>query len=146
MDEPGFRAYEPADRVACLALFDANCPAAFAPNERDEYAAFLDEGHDGYEVCVDGEAVVGAYGLVRDGAGLALRWILIGPAAQGRGLGAGMMERVAARAREEGVERVRISASQVSAPFFARFGARERSRTVDGWGPGMHRVEMELGV
>jgi hypothetical protein len=42
------------------------------------------------------------------------------------------------------VERVRISASQVSAPFFARCGARELSRVRDGWGPGMHRVEMEI--
>jgi hypothetical protein len=37
-----------------------------------------------------------------------------------------------------------VAASQHSAPFFARFGARELARTDDGWGPGMHRVDMEL--
>ena len=36
-----FRAYQPADREACLALFDENCPAFFAPNEREDYEAFL---------------------------------------------------------------------------------------------------------
>ncbi|WP_242112849.1 hypothetical protein [Luteimonas aquatica] len=37
-----------------------------------------------------------------------------------------------------------ISASHKSAPFFARFGALETARVPDGWGPGMHRVEMRL--
>ena len=39
---------------------------------------------------------------------------------------------------------VSIAASHKSAPFFARFGARIVETTPDGWGPGMHRVDMEL--
>ena len=31
-----FRPYSSADREACLANFDANCPAFFAPDERAE--------------------------------------------------------------------------------------------------------------
>ena len=38
-----FRGYRPPDESACLALFDENCPAFFAPNERDDYLVFLRE-------------------------------------------------------------------------------------------------------
>ncbi|MDX1499446.1 MAG: GNAT family N-acetyltransferase [Woeseiaceae bacterium] len=141
----GFRPYSPADRDACLALFDANCPAFFAPNERADYAAFLDGAPDGYEVCEQAGRVVGAFGLVidaRDGAGL--NWILLDPAAQGMGLGSSIMTRVISRARASEVDRIRIAASHKSAPFFEKFGAVATARMEDGWGPGMTRVDMEL--
>jgi hypothetical protein len=41
---------------------------------------------------------------------------------------------------------IRIAASHRSAPFFARFGAETVRETPDGWGPGMHRIDMELTV
>jgi hypothetical protein len=37
-----------------------------------------------------------------------------------------------------------IAASHLSAPFFTRFGAKEVRCTKDGWGAGMHRVDMLL--
>jgi len=37
-----FRTYRDADREACTSIFDANCPAFFAPNERQEYEEFLE--------------------------------------------------------------------------------------------------------
>jgi GNAT superfamily N-acetyltransferase len=152
----GFSPYDVAYRDRCVAVFDANCPEFFAPNERVEYVAFLDRSPAGYEVClVDGE-VAGAFGLIvagesADGAtDLRLHWILIDPAMQGRGVGTSIMRRVVRRAREStaaaGPPSVQIAASDRSAPFFARFGAVEVRRTPDGWGPGMHRVDMVLAV
>ena len=46
-----FAPYADGDREACLALFDANCPTFFAPNERADYAAFLDQCPPDYQVC-----------------------------------------------------------------------------------------------
>ena len=43
-----FRAYEAADLPACMILFDANCPAYFAPNERAEFETFLGLKPAGY--------------------------------------------------------------------------------------------------
>jgi hypothetical protein len=37
-----------------------------------------------------------------------------------------------------------ISASQLSAPFFARFGACATTTMPQGWGPTLDRVEMVL--
>lgn len=144
-----FRAFDVADREECLGLFDANCPESFAPNEREDYAAYLDHAPAEYEVCVDGERVVGAFGLALtsdSGARARVTWILLDPACQGRGLGRAMMQRALGAARAASVEVLDIAASHRSAAFFARFGAREVVRTNDGWGPGMHRVDMELSV
>ena len=143
--QPEFRFYRSADRETCLRLFDLNSPTAFAPNERADYERFLDEADGKYEICIVADDVVGAYGLYREGDHrLALRWILLSPASQGRGLGAAMMARIKEQLHACDGATLRISASHKSAPFFAKFGARERDRIPNGWGPGMHRVEMEL--
>ena len=39
---------------------------------------------------------------------------------------------------------IEIAASHKSAPFFAKFGATVTAHTVDGWGNGMDRIDMEL--
>jgi GNAT superfamily N-acetyltransferase len=140
-----FRPFQKNDRQACLEMFDLNCPTFFAPNERTDYERFLDDACDRYELCLVDGRVVGGYGVYPDSPGrLALRWIMLSPKAQGRGIGSAMMARVVAALRQAGGATLRISASHKSAPFFARFGAQERTRIPDGWGPGMHRVEMEL--
>ena len=137
------RPFTAADRAACLALFDENCPEFFAPNERTDYAAFLSVEPSGYSVCLHEQRIAGAFGvtlIAPDGA--SLNWILLARAAQGLGLGTMIMQHVLETVR--GRSRLRISASQHSAPFFAKFGAVESSRQLDGWGLGMHRVEMQI--
>ena len=140
-----FRSYLPTDKEACLELFDANCPEFFSPNERTDYENFLEANPDSYELCFGDGPVVGAFGLIGDGAhDRSLNWILLNPSSQGLGIGATIMERVVLDALESGVRVVNIAASHKSAPFFAKFGANEVTVTDNGWGPGMHRVDMEL--
>ena len=140
-----FRPYTLADKLDCLGLFDANCPEFFAPNERLDYAHFLGSDQQSYELCVIGEKTVGAFGLM--GSELeyrSLNWILLDPRSHGVGIGSAIMKRVATLALTSGVSRVAIAASHKSGPFFARFGAIELDVIDNGWGPGMHRVDMEL--
>jgi N-acetylglutamate synthase-like GNAT family acetyltransferase len=153
-----FRDYTPADRDACLALFDDNCPAFFAPNERADYDAFLAgveaslgaATHDGegYVIVEQDGRVVGAHGVQHDATTdtCRLTWILHANAVQGRGYGRLVMARVLRVARAHGATSVQIAASDRSAPFFARFGAKAEEVTPDGWGPGMHRIDMRLTV
>lgn len=140
-----FRQYGRADLQACIDIFDSNCPDFFAPNERQEYTEFLDEVPENYEVCeVDGQ-VLGAFGLLDGGKNeKTLNWIMLDPRTQGVGIGMKIMERVIHLGRESEAKIVRIAASHKSAPFFARFGATTTASTRNGWGPGMHRVDMEL--
>ncbi len=143
-----FARYASDRREACLALFDANCPEFFAPNERVDYGAFLDRVDAAYDVCLVDGAVVGAFGVIDEGAPrrCRLNWILIHPSRQGAGIGRSIMDETVLRARALGAAFVDIAASHRSASFFERFGARALGRTEDGWGPGMHRVDMELAL
>ncbi len=140
-----FRGYLSTDKAACLELFDANCPEYFAPNERKDYENFLEANPENYELCFVAGSLVGAFGLMHDGArDRNLRWILLEPSSQGLGIGAMIMERVILNASESGARVVNIAASHKSAPFFAKFGSTKVTVTANGWGPGLHRVDMVL--
>lgn len=140
-----FRQFCRPDKEACLAIFDANCPSFFAPNERVDYERFLETSPKGYEVCEMAGRVVAAFGLLGDGRHeVRLNWIMLHPRSKGLGLGSTIMERVIAQGRASQSPLIGIAASQKSAPFFARFGAVETLRIEDGWGPGMDRVDMEI--
>jgi GNAT superfamily N-acetyltransferase len=141
-----FRPYASADREECLRLFDANCPEFFAPNEGSDYADFLATRSQTYRVCEREGHIIGAYGLNPAEPGTALNWILLSPASQGQGVGSMIMKRIIAEIRASGGSPLHISASHKSAPFFAKFGADEISRVRDGWGRGMHRVEMRIDL
>ena len=128
-------------------MFDLNCPAFFAPDEREDYAGFLAGAPATYEVCVSDGRVLGAFGVTAGGSGNArVNWILLDPAVKGTGIGAAMMQRAIGLARDAGATRLDIAASHVSEPFFAKFGARTVSRHTDGWGEGMHRHDMVLAL
>ena len=143
--QPGFRPYSASDRHACLAIFEANCPEFFAPNERADYLSFLDGVPEHYEVCEERDFISGAFGLPGDAGGpLTLTWILLHPQSQGRGMGSAIMQRALDIARERQSTLIHIAASHRSAAFFSRFGAVEKGRRKNGWGPGMHRVDMVL--
>jgi GNAT superfamily N-acetyltransferase len=140
-----FKSYSNDYKTTCLGLFDANCPEFFAPNERADYSSFLEKSPVGYEVCLVEDAIAGAFGLIGDSAPRGrLNWIMLNPRFQGRGAGRAIMERVVARASSAGILAIDIAASQKSAPFFARFGAVTLNVIENGWGVGMHRVDMEL--
>ena len=145
IDRVLFRNYCGTDRQACLAVFDRNCPEFFSPNERTDYEVFLESAPSAYEVCeVDGR-VVGAFGLLDDGIDeKRLNWILLDPQIQGIGIGQKIMERVLHIGRTTSMGQVNIAASQKSAPFFASFGATTTTTTIEGWGPGLDRVDMVL--
>lgn len=140
-----FRPYSPADKQYCLDIFEGNCPEFFAPNERAEYEKFLDSNSANYEVCCIGPIVVGAFGLIgNDARTRNLNWILLNTKLQGSGIGSAIMERIMSLARTLDLNCVSIAASHKSAAFFSRFGAICVESVNDGWGPGMHRINMEL--
>ena len=142
-----FRPYSLAERDACLGLFDANCPEFFAPNERDDYLNFLDTSPGGYELCIANDQVAGAFGLIGTGTRRrSLNWIMLNPQFQGLGIGSAVMDRVTTLAVAAELEAVDIAASHKSAPFFAKFGAVTTGIIQDGWGSGMHRVDMSLPI
>jgi ribosomal protein S18 acetylase RimI-like enzyme len=140
-----FRPYVPTDRELCLEVFDANTPKFFVPDERLDYSSFLDANPVGYEVCLSGNKIIGAFGLIGCEAGYSnIHWILISPKLQGEGVGSMIMKRAISIGHKEKLAHIKIAASHLSAPFFEKYGAECITEIKDGWGLGMHRVDMEL--
>lgn len=140
-----FRAYTPQDRDDCLCLFDDNCPEFFAVNEREDYAGFLDSFPSEYEVCTLNGVIIGAYGLLEENKDWSnLNWILISPNRQGKGIGSKFMHRIISQGKVVKLLGIKIAASHLSAPFFSKYGAIQINEIENGWGIGMHRIDMEL--
>lgn len=131
-----------------MGLFDANCPAFFAPNEKADYQVFLKRVAAKYRVVMLGGKVVAAFGVLDEGINgrCRLNWIVVDSSSHGNGVGSSIMAETVAAAQHMRAEVVDIAASDKSAPFFAKFGARELCHTLHGWGPDMHRIDMELAV
>ena len=145
LSRASFRPYRSDDLAHCLALFDANCPTYFAPNERLDYQHFLRASPVGYEVCLLDNQVVGGFGVFDDDDGQkVIRWILLSPSTQGKGIGSDMMRRAVRQCRDSAARRLKIATSPRAQSFFARFGAMALATIPDGWGPGMDRVDMEI--
>ncbi|PNY81088.1 GNAT family N-acetyltransferase [Deinococcus koreensis] len=145
---PTLRPYRPADRAACLALFDSNVPEFFALHERASFETDLEQATE-YFVVEDSEGVVACGGVWVGGDGHADRpggfvWGMVRRALHGHGYGSLLVQARLERLRELGVREVRLDTSPKTAPFYARFGFREVGRVADGYGPGLDRVDMAL--
>ena len=140
--------YSPADRDACLAVFDANTPYAFAPHERDEFSAFLDSPGGRYLVLRDPDGSVVACGgadLLASGRFGVITWAMVLPTRQRQGLGS-MLTRagMAYVAAIPHAERIVLETSNVSAPFYERHGFRTTKVTPNHYAPGVHLHNMAL--
>ncbi|KAF1067566.1 MAG: putative N-acetyltransferase YafP [Pseudomonas citronellolis] len=79
-------------------------------------------------VALEAEQLVGTASL--DGA--VVRSVFVDPDWQGRGIGAQLMAAVEARAREAGIERLKVPASLTAQAFYARQGYRVVREVVEG--------------
>lgn len=143
-----FTSFQPGDRENCLALFTANTPDWFAPQEREQYEAFLDDVPPNYFVMRDaGGAIAGAGGIELEtdrGVGW-LTWGMVDPTRHGQGLGKALLEYRLEQLRANlNIQRVCIDSSQLTAPFYEKYGFQTQRIIPDGYAKGLHRHEMEL--
>ena len=141
-----FLKYDESYFDSCIRLFDENCPNYFTENEKEDYIEFLKGNTSGYFVVAIGPSIVSAFGLITkpDSIRGRLSWILVSSESKGNGLGVKMMSFVKNAAIEKELFAIDIAANHLSAPFFKKFGAKRLKETTDGWGQGMHRIDMEL--
>jgi GNAT superfamily N-acetyltransferase len=91
---------------------------------RDDLTVTAAHVAGGALVCaVEGDEVVGFYGLSRDGATFELDHLWVDPAHMGRGSGARLFRHAVARARAQGGTLLRIASDPHAAGFYLRQGA-----------------------
>lgn len=141
------RLYTPADRDACLAIFDSNTPAYFAPAERDEYAAFLAAPPGEYYVAEHDGAVIGCGGFALNAPAPArLTWGMVHRDWQGKGVGRLLLlyrlrqlSRVA-----PGAEFVALATTPAAQGFYEKLGFRAVS--TDSRADGLVEMVKRLAV
>lgn len=143
-----FEPYHPIYQAECLSLFDINCPEFFSPNERADYIDFLAKVGVKYLVVKTDKKIIAAFGVLETEVPkhYRLNWIMVDKKCHGIGIGKAIMQEAARLAQLYGASKINIAASHISAPFFARYGAKKVSYIEHGWGENMHRVDMELDI
>jgi len=145
------RPYRPEDRAACLAVFDSNVPAYFAPHERTDFTDFLDALHGSYFVMDDADGqVVACGGFLAsrgDPAVAILCWGMVRHGLHRTSRGAHLLSaRLDLIATHSDFVTVTIETSQKSRGFFEHFGFIAGTIVTDGFAPGLDRVEMTLDL
>lgn len=132
----------------CLTLFDKNCPLFFAENERNDYSKYLLNLTDDYKVALSDGKVIEAFGLSINKTTNKSRvtWIMVCPTEKGKGIGTKLMAYIKKYALDKNSGGIDIAASHLSAPFFAKFGAKATNFIEHGWGVDMHRVDMVINL
>lgn len=150
MDDLLFRPYRSSDLAACLRLFDSNTPESFAPEERAEFIAFLNDiGPWPYLVGEARGQMVACGGFEVAGETARLTYGMVDRARQRQGIGQALSDaRLGAIRLVVGLDRVAMETSQLSAGFYVRLGFNVTEVTKNGIGPGLDRwvMVMELGA
>ncbi|MBL8233936.1 MAG: GNAT family N-acetyltransferase [Bryobacterales bacterium] len=138
------RSYQPADREACLAVFDSNLPEHFHISEREEFAAFLHAPPGSYFVIEHDGALVACGGHAMERPDLAsLTWLMVRRDLHRNGLGKFLVFAAMRKLSATGNPAlVRLHTVPAAAPFFEKLGFRVTNQTPDGIAPGFDRVEM----
>ena len=133
MHELIFSDYHPSDRPTCSALFERNCPAYFAIEERPEYQAFLEAEPSQYWLAWADNVAVACYGVTIERDVASIDWIMVNPSHQSLGWDA-MVKRAFNLFNKHNVKEVKVATSQHANRFFERYGLVETSTTLHGWG------------
>ena len=146
MNELTFTPYQRADRPICSELFERNCPAYFAIEERSEYQAFLETEPKQYWLAWADNVAVACYGVTIARHVASINWIMVDPSHQSMGLGDAMVKRAFDLLNKYNVKELEVATSQHANRFFERYGLIETSRTLHGWGTGMHKIDMVMSL
>jgi hypothetical protein len=142
------RSYSPADRDACLGIFDSNVPDGYVlAHERSGYASFLDALPGPYFVLEDGEVVAcGGFALhTPDPHAVTMCWGMVTCSRHKRGLGRFLLEERLRRVRSNtSAQFAVVNTSQLACGFFAKMQFATVRVVPDGITPGLDLHEMHL--
>ena len=131
----------------CMKLFESNCPSSFAEEERADYIYYLQNCRDHYLLGFTDNNLISTVGIAIHSSVLAsLRWIMVHPDYHSKGCGRQLMDYVKNYVAGNGIQKLSISTSQHANNFFEKCGARELNFINDGWGKGMHKIDMEISL
>ena len=140
-----FQKYKASRFEECLELFELNCPAYFAEEERKDYRKFLQYNKDIYLLGYENHSLACCFGITEHNIDLcSLNWIMVHPNSHKDGFGNEMMSYFINYVKEKNKKTALISTSQHTNKFFEKYGAKEIEFIKNGWGRGMHKIYMQI--
>ncbi len=132
-------------------MFDDNVPAFFTSDEHPDFVGFLTSYAPAWNYKVierAGEVMACAgYAVSADGTTANLCWGMVHPNLHRQGLGTLLLKAwLEALRLTPGIEQVVMDTSQHAQAFYVRFGVELRQVVPNGYGPGLDRCEMALGL
>ncbi|GHO80288.1 acetyltransferase [Ktedonobacter sp. SOSP1-85] len=142
------RRYTKIDYSACMNILESNIPRYFLPQDREDFRLFLESPSGVYNVLEDHEGtIIGCGGIAtrHQGEDGILTWGMIHAMRHRQGWGRRLtLARLAQLCALSSVKRITLHTSQESVGFYERLGFRTLAFTVDGYGAGLHRHDMQL--
>lgn len=139
------RSFEPEDKEAILHLFDANTPAFFAFEERDDLIFYLEKEIENYFVVEVGHTIVasGGYNRGLEPGALRISWDLVHPDHQGKGYGSELLKfRIQKIKDENSVPSITVRTSQMVYTFYEKHHFILQKIVKDYWADGYDLYDM----
>lgn len=143
------RRYVAHDKLQLIMTLELLVPAFFAPEEVDDFAAYLDQETEDYFVAELKGKVIGAgginYGL--DGETGIISWDFVHPDYRGHGVGSALLShRLHILQATKGIRTVTVRTSQMAYQFYERHGFCLREIQKDFWSEGYDMYFMTLDL
>lgn len=155
-EHAAIRSYLKSDRLACLEIFDKNCPIYFSDDEREGLELWLDGQDSGtityetsmadffYVVLLDFEVIgCGGFYISKNDPVARITWGMIHPDFHGQGYGRKLLEfgirQVEYLFPNHSIE---LDTSQHTFPFFEKLEFVTKRITEHAYKHGLHRYDM----
>lgn len=140
------RAFSDADFSNVIHLLKLNIPAAFAPEEKNEFEAYLLREREDYFVVEESDSIIGCGGInyFSEDALARLSWDMIHPDSQGKGIGKQLVKHRLEHIKQRGFHQVQVRTSQMATTFYASLGFEIVETIKDYWAEGFDLVDMRL--
>ncbi|MCO5260620.1 MAG: GNAT family N-acetyltransferase [Crocinitomicaceae bacterium] len=139
--------YDSSYKLSLLHLLELNTPHYFAPEEKADFEAYLEQFVEDYSIVKVGNKVVGCGGVnyAENGRLGKLSWAIIHPDFQGKGIGTHLLKyRVKKLKSVKQVEQIVVRTSQLVYQFYEKNGFQLKEIVENYWAEGLDMYYMEL--
>lgn len=140
------RPYRPADRDACLRIFDSNVPDYFLASDRDDFERFLDAipGKPVRYFVIDDVACGGIW--IDELYDARMCWGMVHRTHHRTGLGKRLLRARLAEAKMAGAKTASLATVRAVEGFFVKEGFTLVRTVDDGYGAGIDRREYRMDL
>lgn len=143
-DPLNIRAFQKSDTNSLLKVFDENTPRYFSPEERQDYAQYLQNEIEDYFIVLKDNNIVGAGGINYLNEEIRISWDLVSKHHHGQGIGRFLTEfRIAhIQVKDQANRPIVVRTTPMVSGFYKKLGFQVENRHKDYWAPGYDMVRM----